>query len=161
MNAVSQNARSSEVSGSAVDRSSRTKPFARRPAPPVLALGAGLLTLAASLAITSTPADAATHYWVRASATGAILTSSGVSSINHFGHGRYDVYFSHNLSSCALIGTVNTSYAADAGVGSASILVGLVNTTTLFVRTATPSATAGTSPTVDDDRPFSLTITCP
>jgi hypothetical protein len=161
MNALFQNARSSEVSGSALDRSSRIKPFARRPAAHVFALGAGLLSLAASLAITSTPAEAANHYWARVSSTGTVLASSGVTKVDHFGHGRYDVYFSHNLSSCALIGTVNTSYAADAGVGSASILVGLVNTTTLFVRTATPSATAGSSATVDDDRPFSLTITCP
>jgi hypothetical protein len=63
-----------------------------------------------------------------------------------------------------LIGTVNTvteKTGYDPGPGSGSILVGELTSTSLFVRTATPSAAPGSSQTVDDDRPFSVTLTCP
>lgn len=96
--------------------------------------------------------------WAKVSATGTLLAASGISSVNHFGGGRYNLTTTSDISNCALTGTINTAGGGDPGPGSGSILVGAVNGTTLFVRTATPSAAA--PKTVDDDRPFSLAIYC-
>jgi len=134
--------------------------FARRLTTRVSILGAALLTVAASFSAASASADAAVVYWAKVSATGVELTGSGVSHVIHFGHGRYDLTFPNSITSCALTGTVNTSGGVDPGPGSASILVGEITSKAIFVRTATPSAKAGTSETVDDDRPFSVTLTC-
>jgi hypothetical protein len=89
---------------------------------------------------------------------GALLGGSGVSGINKFGRGRYNVTTVVNITNCALTGTINTNGGSDPGPDSASILVGMVNGNTLFVRTATPSAANPAN--VDDDRPFSLAIFC-
>ncbi|TDB86685.1 hypothetical protein E1264_17120 [Actinomadura sp. KC216] len=102
---------------------------------------------------------AATTLWAKVSANGTLLAASGIGGVNHFGSGRYNLTTSVDISSCALTGTVNTNGGSDPGPGSASILVGAVNGRTLFVRTATPSA-PGNPKIVDDDRPFSLTVTC-
>jgi hypothetical protein len=122
-------------------------------------LGAALLTVAASFTVASASAEAAEPYWAKVTAAGGALAVSGVTKITHFGHGRYDLIFSHSLSSCALTGTVNTSGGSDPGPGSASILLGEVSSTELFVRTATPSGSGAA--TVDDDRPFSVLVICP
>jgi len=111
----------------------------------------------ASQAAPNAPA-AVTSSWAKVSANGVILASQGITGINKFGHGRYNLFTSGDITNCALNGTVNTNGGSDPGPGSASILVGAVNANTLFVRTATPSSTSPS--TVDDDRPFSLSITC-
>ncbi len=148
-------------SSNAVPRTFGAHRFADMVTSRVSILGVALLTVAGSFAVASASAQAATHYWAKVSASGVEITGSGVSRVIHFGHGRYDLVLSHNINACALIGTVNTAGGADPGPGSASILVGEVTTAEIFVRTATPSATPGTAPTVDDDRPFSVTLTCP
>jgi hypothetical protein len=114
-------------------------------------------TAAASQAAPQAPA-AVTSSWAKVSANGVILASQGITGINKFGRGRYDLFTSGDITNCALSGTVNTNGGSDPGPGSASILVGAVNANTLFVRTATPSSTSPA--TVDDDRPFSVSITC-
>lgn len=82
----------------------------------------------------------------------------GITGINEFGIGRYNITTSSGLNGCALLGTVNTNGGNDPGPGSSSILVGQVNGNTLFIRTATPSS--GGTAAVDSDRPFSVTIVC-
>jgi hypothetical protein len=104
------------------------------------------------------PAAVGTTLWAKVASNGTLLASSGIGSVNHFGRGRYNLSTSVDISNCALTGTVNTSGGSDPGPGSASILIGAVNGTTLFVRTATPSAQ--NPQTVDDDRPYSLAIFC-
>ena len=96
--------------------------------------------------------------WAKVSGNGALLAGSGVTSINKFGRGRYDLTTAVDVTNCALTGTVDTNGGSDPGPGSSSILVGLVNGNTLFVRTATPSAASPAN--VDDDRPFSLAVFC-
>ncbi|MEV1247033.1 hypothetical protein ACIBO2_08780 [Nonomuraea sp. NPDC050022] len=96
--------------------------------------------------------------WAKVSANGTLLAASGIRNVNKFGGGRYNLTTDSDISRCALTGTINTSGGNDPGPGSASILVGAVNGRTLFVRTATPSAQHPMN--VDDDRPFSLVISC-
>jgi hypothetical protein len=114
----------------------------------------------ASTAATAAPPGpaAVTAAWAKVSASGAILASQGITGVNKFGGGRYNVFTSTNISNCALHGTLNTQGGSDPGPGSSSVLVGVVNSNTLFVRTATPSSPSPFS--VDEDRPFSLLITC-
>jgi len=81
-----------------------------------------------------------------------------VSKVIKVGRGRYEAITTVDISKCALTGTVNTIGGTDPGPGSGSILVGDVNSTTLFIRTATPSATF--PKTVDDDRAFSVAFFC-
>ncbi|MBT2211059.1 MULTISPECIES: hypothetical protein [Actinomadura] len=101
---------------------------------------------------------AATTLFAKVGANGALLASSGIGNVNHFGGGRYNLTTSIDISGCALLGTINTGGGNDPGPGSSSILVGAVNGRTLFVRTATPSASG--NKIVDDDRPFSVQVTC-
>ncbi|AHH96658.1 hypothetical protein GCM10010174_40100 [Kutzneria viridogrisea] len=131
-----------------------------------LVLGAAALVLGGAFVSTSAAAGpaapkapaAVTSSWAKVSANGALLAGQGITGINKFGRGRYNLTTSGDISNCALNGTLNTNGGSDPGPGSSSILVGAVSGNTLFVRTATPSST---SPyTVDDDRPFSLSITC-
>lgn len=96
--------------------------------------------------------------WAKVGSNGTLLAASGIGNVNKFGRGRYNLTTDSDISNCALTGTINTSGGSDPGPGSASILVGAVNGRTLFVRTATPSAQNPMS--VDDDRPFSLAISC-
>jgi hypothetical protein len=117
------------------------------------------VTFASATATATPPGPAAvTTAWAKVSASGVILASQGITGVNKFGGGRYNVFTSANISNCALHGTLNTQGGGDPGPGSSSILVGAVNSTTLFVRTATPSSPSPFS--VDQDRPFSLLITC-
>ncbi|MEU4227041.1 hypothetical protein AB0F17_22315 [Nonomuraea sp. NPDC026600] len=102
--------------------------------------------------------NAAGTLWAKVGLNGTLLASSGIGNVNKFGKGRYNLTTNSDISNCALTGTINTSGGSDPGPGSASILVGAVNGRTLFVRTATPSAQNPMS--VDDDRPFSLVISC-
>ncbi|WP_242906213.1 hypothetical protein [Actinomadura terrae] len=101
---------------------------------------------------------ATTTLFAKVGANGALLSSSGIGNVNHFGGGRYNLTASTDISRCALIGTINTNGGNDPGPGSSSILVGAVDSRTLFVRTATPSASG--NKIVDDDRPFSVQVTC-
>lgn len=96
--------------------------------------------------------------WAKVGSNGTLLAASGIGNVNKFGRGRYNLTTDSDISNCALTGTINTSGGSDPGPGSASILAGAVNGRTLFVRTATPSAQNPMS--VDDDRPFSLAISC-
>ncbi|GAA0399436.1 hypothetical protein [Streptomyces luteireticuli] len=129
-----------------------------------LIVGAAALVLATggAFAVSSATAEAGpgartlsgTTYWAKVSAEGTLLGGSGITGVNHWGGGRYNLYTSFGLDSCALTGTLNTKGGQDPGPGNSSVLVGEVYSNTLFVRTATPSS-------VDDDRPFSLVIVCP
>ncbi|GAA1239726.1 hypothetical protein GCM10009665_33100 [Kitasatospora nipponensis] len=133
-----------------------------------MVLGATVMALAigGTVAVTSASAEtrqvvrpaSVTTAWAKVSASGVLLASSGITGINHFGGGRYDVFTSGSVDSCALLGTINTNGGGDPGPGSSSILVGEVSSNTLFIRTATPSS-AG-SAAVDSDRPFSISIVC-
>ena len=80
------------------------------------------------------------------SSNGTLLAGSGVGGVNQFGGGRYNLTTSSDISNCALTGTINTVGGSDPGPGSGSIVVGAVNETTLFVRTATPSDSAPKTP---------------
>jgi hypothetical protein len=161
LNQTNANPLTNAESSNTMPRSFGAHRFAGKLTARVSMLGAALLTVAGSFAAASASAEAATHYWAKVSASGSVLTGNGVSRVIHFGHGRYDLVFSHSINACALTGTVNTNGGGDPGPGSASILLGEVNTSLLFVRTATPSSTPGSPPTVDDDRPFSVILTCP
>ncbi|WP_424215933.1 hypothetical protein ACN20G_27700 (plasmid) [Streptomyces sp. BI20] len=99
-----------------------------------------------------------TTAWAKVSAGGTVLGGAGITGINKFGIGRYNITTSSDLGNCALLGTINTNGGNDPGPGSASILVGKVNGNTLFIRTATPSASGNAI--VDSDRPFSIQIVC-
>jgi hypothetical protein len=92
----------------------------------------------------------------KVSADGELLMGSGISNASKFGKGRYNLTTDRDISNCALIGTVNSSGGPDVGPGSSSILVAPVDADTLFVRTATPSASSPAH--VDDDRPFSVAV---
>jgi hypothetical protein len=129
------------------------------------AIGGGALTVSGASADTGSAARpaaqrvAATTLWAKVSQNGGLLAASGIGNVNHFGGGRYNLTTSVDISGCALTGTINTNGGSDPGPGSSSILVGAVNGRTLFVRTATPSA-PGNPKIVDDDRPFSVLVTC-
>ncbi|MET9609021.1 hypothetical protein ABZZ17_28845 [Streptomyces sp. NPDC006512] len=133
-----------------------------------LALGATVTALAigGALAVSSASAEpqqaqraaATTTAWAKIAANGQFLGGQGIGGINKFGIGRYNVTVPSGLNGCALLGTVNTNGGNDPGPGSSSILVGQVNSNTLFIRTATPSA--GGTAAVDSDRPFSITVIC-
>ncbi len=99
-----------------------------------------------------------TTAWARVAANGQILGGQGITGINKFGIGRYNITTSSGLGGCALLGTINTNNGTDPGPGSSSILVGQVDGNTLFIRTATPSQPG--SAAVDSDRPFSINIVC-
>ena len=93
----------------------------------------------------------------KVSADGRLLAGSGITSVDKFGTGRYNLTTDRDISNSALIGTVNSLDGnTDVGPGSSSILVAPVDANTLFVRTATPSA--GSPAHVDDDRPFSVAV---
>ncbi|MEV7546494.1 hypothetical protein [Streptomyces sp. NPDC089915] len=133
-----------------------------------LALGAAAmaLTVGGAFAVSSASAEpahtrqaaATTTSWAKISAGGVLLGGQGVRGVTRFGTGRYNITTTSSLVGCALLGTVNTNGGDDPGPGSASILVGLLNPTTLFVRTATPSGTGNA--VVDSDRPYSITAIC-
>lgn len=133
-----------------------------------LALGAAAmaLTIGGAVAVSSASAEphraataaVTTTGWAKVAANGQILGSQGITGINKFGIGRYNITTSSGLNGCALLGTINTNGGNDPGPGSSSILVGQVNGNTLFIRTATPSGTGNA--VVDSDRPFSVTIVC-
>ncbi|MEV5595403.1 hypothetical protein [Streptomyces sp. NPDC052496] len=132
-----------------------------------LAVGAAAvtLTLGGSVAASSASAESAqaavtatTTAWAKVTSNGQLLGGQGITGINKFGIGRYNITTTSGLNGCALLGTINTSGGSDPGPGSASILVGQVNGNTLFVRTATPSGSG--SAAVDSDRPFSITVVC-
>ncbi|MFJ7208322.1 hypothetical protein ACIQWR_32935 [Streptomyces sp. NPDC098789] len=133
-----------------------------------LALGAAVAALAIGGSVAVSTASAGTREashaavtttaWAKVAANGTILGAQGISGINKFGIGRYNITTSSGLDRCALLGTINTNGGNDPGPGSSSILVGQVNGNTLFIRTATPSA--GGSAAVDSDRPFSISIVC-
>ncbi|MBT2386363.1 hypothetical protein [Streptomyces sp. ISL-11] len=121
-----------------------------------LVAGGAFITSGASAAPTAgTGTTAATTYWAKVTAGGSLVAGSGITGVYKFGNGRYNLYTNFNASNCALTGTLNTNGGSDPGPGTSSILVGAVSSSTLFVRTATPS-----SQSVDDDRPFSLVIAC-
>ncbi|TYB38372.1 hypothetical protein [Actinomadura chibensis] len=131
--------------------------------------GASAVIAGGAFAVVGTAADAgtagrtnqrvaATTLWAKVAANGALLDASGIGGVTH-SPGRYNLTTSVDIIRCALIGTINTNGGDDPGPGSASILVGALNRHTLFVRTATPSA-PGNPKIVDDDRPFSVTVTC-
>ncbi|MEU8778276.1 hypothetical protein [Streptomyces sp. NPDC048606] len=109
--------------------------------------------------VTSRTAMTTTTAWAKIAANGQVLGGQGITGINKFGIGRYNITTAAGLNGCALLGTINTNGGNDPGPGSSSILVGQVNGNTLFIRTATPSA--GGSAAVDSDRPFSITVVCP
>jgi len=95
--------------------------------------------------------------FAKVSADGNLLAGSGVTEVSRFGQGRYNLSTDRDISGCALIGTVNSLDAnTDVGPGNSSILVAPVDGTTLFIRTATPSAESPKH--VDDDRPFSVAV---
>ena len=129
-----------------------------------LALGAvvAALTIGGAVAASAQPDQvhraAATADWAKVSASGRILGGQGIRGVNRFGNGRYNITTTHSLTGCALLGTINTNGGSDPGPGSSSILVGQVNGNTLFIRTATPSASGNAA--VDSDRPFSITVVC-
>ncbi|MFE2583190.1 hypothetical protein [Streptomyces sp. NPDC059378] len=123
-----------------------------------LAVGGVIAVSAASAEPRTVAPRATTTTWAKVSAGGIVFGSEGVSRVNKFGTGRYNITTTSNLAGCALLGTVNSSGGTDPGPGSASIMVGLVNGNTLFVRTATPSGTGNA--VVDSDRPFSITAVC-
>ncbi|WP_371679369.1 hypothetical protein [Streptomyces sp. NBC_01276] len=133
-----------------------------------LALGAAVmaLTIGGAVAVSSASAEprrtaqaaAVTTAWARVAANGQVLGGQGITGINKFGIGRYNITTSGSLNGCALLGTINTNGGNDPGPGSSSILVGQVNGNTLFIRTATPSA--GGTAAVDSDRPFSVNVVC-
>jgi hypothetical protein len=114
---------------------------------------------AGTTATAAPPGPAAvTAAWAKVSASGVVLASQGIAGVNKIGGGRYHVFTNTNVSNCALHGTLNTQGGGDPGPGSSSILIGAVTGNTLFVRTATPSSPSPLS--VDEDRPFSLLVTC-
>lgn len=133
-----------------------------------LALGAAVVALAigGSVAVASASAEpqqaaraaVTTTAWAKVAANGQILGGQGITGINHFGGGRYNITTASGLNGCALLGTINTNGGNDPGPGSSSILVGQVNGNTLFIRTATPSGTGNA--VVDSDRPFSISVVC-
>lgn len=134
-----------------------------------LALGAAVVALAIGGSVAASTASAGTREashaamatttaWAKVSADGRILGGQGVTGINKFGIGRYNIKTAGNLGQCALLGTINTNGGSDPGPGSSSILVGQVDANTLFIRTATPSS--GGTAAVDSDRPFSITVVC-
>ncbi|MCX5197786.1 hypothetical protein OOK31_28480 [Streptomyces sp. NBC_00249] len=133
-----------------------------------LALGAAAmaLTIGGAVAVSSASAEpqrpaqaaAVTTAWAKVAANGQVLGGQGITGINKFGIGRYNITTSSGLNGCALLGTINTNGGNDPGPGSSSILVGQVNGNTLFIRTATPSS--GGTAAVDSDRPFSINIVC-
>jgi hypothetical protein len=110
------------------------------------------------------PAGPATlPVWAKVSKDGVLLAGHGVTSVSKFGIGRYTVRFDDPVNTCGYLATVNTTDFADPGPGSASILASASGLNSVFVRTATPTTipvTAG-STTVDDDRPFTITVLCP
>ncbi|WP_328924791.1 hypothetical protein OG429_09120 [Streptomyces sp. NBC_00190] len=124
------------------------------------------LTVGGAVAVSSASAEpreaaraaATTTAWAKVAANGQVLGGQGITGINKFGIGRYNITTSSGLNGCALLGTINTNGGNDPGPGSSSILVGQVNGNTLFIRTATPSA--GGTAAVDSDRPFSITVVC-
>lgn len=126
-------------------------------------IASGVFATSSAIAETNSAAQPANRaapgiLWAKVSSNGTLLAASGIRNVNKFGRGRYNLTTDSDISRCALTGTINTSGGNDPGPGSASILVGAVNGSTLFVRTATPSAQ--NPMTVDDDRPFSLVISC-
>lgn len=94
--------------------------------------------------------------WARVSSDGTLLASSGITAVNRFGNGRYNLTTNRTISGSSVIATINSAGGEDPGPGSSSILVGEVDGNTLFVRTATPSASSPGH--VDDNRPFSVAI---
>ncbi|MFJ7778301.1 hypothetical protein [Streptomyces yangpuensis] len=124
------------------------------------------LTVGGVVAVSSASAEpsraqraaAVTTAWAKVAANGQVLGGQGITGINKFGIGRYNITTSSGLNGCALLGTINTNGGNDPGPGSSSILVGQVNGNTLFIRTATPSA--GGTAAVDSDRPFSINVVC-
>ncbi|MFB6822023.1 hypothetical protein ACFCXA_10575 [Streptomyces virginiae] len=134
-----------------------------------LGIGAAALaltTIGGVVAVSSASAEsrearqaaAITTAWAKVAANGQVLGGQGITGINKFGIGRYNITTSSGLNGCALLGTVNTNGGNDPGPGSSSILVGQVNGNTLFIRTATPSQPG--SAAVDSDRPFSINVVC-
>ncbi|MFD5466042.1 hypothetical protein ACFWIQ_24885 [Kitasatospora sp. NPDC127059] len=129
-----------------------------------LIVGAALLPFVAGGALVASSASAepkpeprlaaATTHWGKFDASGRQLAGDGsITSVNHFGGGRYNLFTNFDATNCALTGTLNTQGGNDPGPGNSSTLLGLVNSSTLFVRAATP-------PGVDNDRPFSVAIFC-
>lgn len=93
--------------------------------------------------------------WARVRDDGVELASHSVQEVTKIGDGRYNIFTSVEMPPAAIVvGTINTNDSTDPGPGSASILVGQVNATTLFVRTATPSSSFPAN--VDNSRPFSV-----
>ncbi|WP_327251847.1 hypothetical protein [Streptomyces sp. NBC_01244] len=130
-----------------------------------LTLGAAALALTIGGAVAVSSASAEPHRaavtttaWAKVAANGQILGGQGITGINKFGIGRYNITTSSGLNGCALLGTINTNGGNDPGPGNSSILVGQVNGNTLFIRTATPSS--GGTAAVDSDRPFSVSVVC-
>lgn len=138
-----------------------TRKLALGAAAMALTVGGAFAASSASAEPKAAPAAAAlatTTTWGKFTAAGGVLGGQGFSRVSHFGTGRYNITTTSSLVGCALLGTINTNGGDDPGPGSSSILVGLLNPTTLFVRTATPSGTGNA--TVDSDRPFSITAIC-
>jgi hypothetical protein len=124
-------------------------------------LAAAILVVAgaATGAATGAVVDPPSPIWASVSSDGKVLGASGVTGVNKFGNGRYNLTTDGDITGASIIGTINSTGGKDPGPGSASILVGAVDAHTLFVRTATPS---GSSPaTVDDSRPFSVAVFLP
>ncbi|MEV5500206.1 hypothetical protein AB0M50_32875 [Nonomuraea fuscirosea] len=134
------------------------KLFMTAAASALVAGGVFTISGAAAQEASAQRAAAGTTFYAKVAANGALLAASGICDVNTFGQGRYNLTTNTDITRCALTGTINTDGGEDPGPGSASILIGAVSPRTLFVRTATPS---GPHPrTVDDDRPFSVHISC-
>jgi hypothetical protein len=78
-------------------------------------LAAGGLAAAVGIAtVGAAPAQAASsNLFASVSASGALVTGNGVSSVTHIGTGRYEVTFSTNVQNCAYVATtINSSSQA-------------------------------------------------
>jgi hypothetical protein len=71
--------------------------------------------------------DPAIRLFALVSRDGALLSSSGVTSVAHPGLGKYDVSFNQNLGNCALVaGTNGWTYEADAWAEGSTVHVSLL-----------------------------------
>src|SRR6516165_4377030 len=115
-------------------------------------LAAGGLAAAVGIAtVGAAPAQAASsNLFASVSASGALVTGNGVSSVTHIGTGRYEVTFSTNVQSCAYVATTINAASQALQVFTAG---GHLSTDGVYVETKNQGGGL-------TDGPFNLVVDC-
>ena len=125
----------------------------RRLTKPLLAAGI-VTTLAATAAVatvSAVPAEAAsTNLFASVTASGTLAFGGGVTSVTHFGTGRYEVRFSTNVGKCAYVATTISAHSQALQVFTAG---GHLSQNGVYVETKNQGGGL-------TDGPFNLVVDC-